>query len=161
MSKHIVLLFIGIWLLMIFFSNKSMSQKETVGVQEGVHHMAEDIVRDLHSDGPIAWLKYFSHSPQFFMASDGSLVFPNNDSAAAFVSEYAKKMRRIDLTWSDIRVDSLAPYLAVLAASFREVQLSADGSEQTPAGYFTGVAEYTPSGWKLRNAHWSLARPQH
>ncbi|MGA7161378.1 MAG: hypothetical protein WBZ48_10275 [Bacteroidota bacterium] len=123
--------------------------------------MADAIVRDLHNDGPNAWLHYFSRSQQFFMASNGQLVFPNNDSATIFVHEFSKKIRRVDLTWNDVRIDSLAPNLAVLAASFSEIQTSITGEQVAPAGYFTGIVEYTPSGWKLRDAHWSMSISQH
>ena len=123
--------------------------------------MADAIVRELHKDGPIAWLQYFSTSKHFFMASNGQLVFPNNDSAAAFVHTFAKTIRQIDLTWDDIRVDSIAPHLAVLASSFHEVLISTAGRQDTSTGYFTGVAEYLPSGWKLRNAHWSIDSSKH
>ena len=118
--------------------------------------MADAIVRDLHHDGPNAWLRYFVHSDRFFMASGGELVFPNIDTAQVFVRQFAKGINRVDLTWSNVRVDSLAPGLAVLAASFKEIQMNWSGVRATPAGYFTGVAELTPQGWKLRNAHWSM-----
>ena len=123
--------------------------------------MADAISRDLHNDGPIAWLRYFSHSPHFFMASDGQLVFPNIDTANVFVPQFAKKIQRVDLTWSDVRVDSLAPGLGVLAASFREIQFGAPSVRDTASGYFTGIVEYTKRGWKLRNAHWSINPPHH
>ena len=156
MFKNIACSFFGICLLHILLSCKSVSQTDTTGAEKGVRHMADAIVRDLHKDGPIAWLKYFSMSKHFFMASNGQLVFPNNDSAAAFVHTFAKTIRQIDLSWDDIRVDSLTPHLAILASSFHEVLISAAGRQDTSAGYFTGVVEYLPSGWKLRNAHWSI-----
>ena len=161
MFKTFARSFFGICLLHILLSCKSVSQTDTMGVEKGVRHMADAIVRDPHRDGPIAWLQYFSTSEHFFMASNGQLVFPNNDSAAAFVHTFAKTIRRIDLSWDDIRVDSLAPHLAVLASSFHEVLISVAGRQDTSAGYFTGVVEYLPSGWKLRNAHWSINSPKH
>ena len=161
MFKDIVCVFFGICLLHILLSCKSVSQTDTMGVEKGVRHMADEIVRDLHKDGPIAWLQYFSTSEHFFMASNGQLVFPNNDSADAFVQTFAKTIRQIDLTWDDIRVDSLGPHLAVLASSFHEVLISTAGRQNPSTGYFTGVVEYLPSGWKLRNAHWSISSPKH
>ena len=159
MCKHIGLFFCAMCALSIFLFCDCVGQ--TDGVQDGVSRMATAIVRDLHNDGPNAWLQYFSRSQQFFMASNGQLVFRNYDSATVFVHEYAKKVRRVDLTWNNIRIDSLAPNLAVMAASFSEIQTFANGEQEAPAGYFTGIVEYTPSGWKLRNAHWSESCPQH
>jgi hypothetical protein len=156
MFKNIARLLFGICFLQILLSCKSISQTDTMVMEKGVRHMANAIVRDLHNDGPIAWLKYFSVSEHFFMASNGQLAFPNYDSAAAFVHTFAKTIRKLDLTWDDIRVDSLAPHLAVLASSFHEVLISAAGIQDTSAGYFTGVVEYVSTGWKLRDAHWSI-----
>ena len=95
------------------------------------------------------------------MASNGQLAFPDNDSASLFVHAFAKTIRQIDLTWDDIRIDSLTPRLAVMASSFHEVLTSPTGIQDTSAGYFTGVAEYLPTGWKLRDAHWSINSPKH
>jgi hypothetical protein len=151
-------LLIAICSLTIFCPHEGLSQTETAEVQKGIRQMADAIVRDLHNDGPIAWLGYFSHSDRFFMASDGQLVFPNIDTADVFVKQFAKKIRQVDLTWNEIRVDSLAPGLGILAASFQEIQIGLAGVQDTPAGYFTGIAEYTQQGWKLRDAHWSVLR---
>lgn len=123
--------------------------------------MTDAVVRDLHNDGPVAWLRYFSHSQAFFMASNGQLVFKNNDSAAIFVHEFAKQILRVDLIWSDMRVDSLTPHFAVLAASYHEILTSATGVQDATSGYFTAVVEYTSTGWKFRNAHWSSNDSKH
>jgi len=163
MIKHTILVTVSTLLLISAssFINRSFGQTEIMGVREGIHHMADSVVRDLHNDGPIAWLRYFSHSQSFFMASNGQLVFPNNDSADTFVHKYAKQIIRVDLIWKDIRVDSLAPQLAVLAASYHEILTSSTGVQDTSSGYFTGVVEYTSTGWKFRNAHWSSNDSKH
>ncbi len=147
----------GIFFLMISPASKSIGQTAADSeVDQGVRRMADAIVRDLHDVGPVSWLKYFSRSGHFFMASNGQLAFANYDSADAFVHTFAKSIRQIDLTWENIRIDSLGPRLAVLAASFNEVLTAATGKQDTSAGYFTGVAEYVDGGWKLRDAHWSI-----
>jgi hypothetical protein len=161
MFKNTASCFFAICLLQILVSSKGVCQTDTLGVEKGVRHMADAIVRDLHNDGPIAWLRYFAESNHFFMASNGQLAFPNNDSASFFVRAYAKTMRQIDLTWDGIRVDSLTPHLAVLAASFHEVLIGTTGKQDTSAGYFTGIVEYFPAGWKLRDAHWSIDSSKH
>jgi hypothetical protein len=161
MNKTSILSLPAVFLIACFFHGNVIGQTERAGVQEGVRTMADAIVRDLHTEGPMAWLRYFSHSERFFMASNGQLVFPNIDTATVFVQEFARKMRRIDLTWKDIRVDSLAPKLAVLAASFHEIQYGISGVQVTADGYFTGTVEYSQLGWKLRDAHWSMSDAQH
>jgi hypothetical protein len=163
MAKHIVLSVFSISLLTICFLGNCRNDCQTIltGMHEGVHLMSEAIVKDLHNEGPIAWLQYFSDSKQFFMASDGQLVFPNIDSANAFVPRFAKHIQRVDLTWNDIRIDSLTPDFGLMAATFHEALIGASGVQDTPTGYFTGVVENTATGWKLRDAHWSTLSPQH
>ncbi len=121
--------------------------------------MAAAISRDLHTEGPNAWLRHFGRSPGFFMASDGTLAFPNNDSATVFVHQFATSMRRLELHWGTLRIDSLAPAVAQLAAPFDEVMVDTAGHETKISGYFTGVAVRGDSGWVLRNAHWSIVHP--
>ena len=126
---------------------------------QGVSSMAAAISRDLHSDGPNAWLRHFGRSPGFFMASDGRLAFPNNDSATVFAHALATSMKRIELHWGALRVDSLAPGVAQMTAPFDEVLVDTAGHEAKFSGYFTGVAQRGDSGWVLRNAHWSIVHP--
>ena len=122
--------------------------------------MAASISRDLHNDGPNAWLRYFGRTPGFFMASDGALAFPNNDSATVFVHALARSTKRIELHWGTLRIDSLAPGVAQLAAPFDEVLTDTAGRDAKFSGYFTGVAVRGDSGWSLHNAHWSLVHPK-
>ncbi len=163
MAKHIFLSVYSISLLTIFFlcNCRGNFQTRSSGMQEGVRIMTKAIVMDLHNEGPTAWLKYFSNSKQFFMVSNGQLVFPNIDSANAFVPRFAKQIQRVDLTWNDIRIDSLTPDFGIMAASFHEVLIGASGVQDTPTGYFTGIVENTTTGWKLRDAHWSTSSTQH
>jgi hypothetical protein len=157
MVKINVLLTCGIF----FLSSVSVAQTDSLGVREGVRQMADAIACDLHNEGPVAWLKYFSHSDDFLMASDGQLAFSSFDSASVFVHNFAKNVHRVDLTWSKVRIDSLSPVLALLAASYHETMFKENGPRETPAGYFTAVVEYLPIGWKLRNVHWSSIRHDH
>jgi hypothetical protein len=161
MIKHNILT-VSICVFMIFlFCNCRSSAQTKPGIQEGVRKMAEAIVRDLHNEGPIAWLKYFTKSKQFFMASNGMLVFPNIDSANKFVPIFAKQIKRVELKWKDIRIDSLSPKLGIMGASYHEDLIGEKGVQDSPSGYFTGLVENTSSGWKLRDAHWSTGGPQH
>jgi hypothetical protein len=127
----------------------------TPGVDLGVRAMANSIAKDLAHQGPVAWLHYFSRNPQFFMASDGHLVFPNRDSADAFIRILARRIVTINMTWSNIRVDSLDADHAIMGASYQEILRDTSGHLSPFVGYFTGLAERTPSGWEFRNLHWS------
>ena len=125
-------------------------------VQGAVRLLADSVAHDVTHDGPNAWLRYFDPAPGFFMASSGSIAFPNFDSAAAFVPRFAAGMRGIELSWNDVRVDPLTSRLAVMGASFTEVITDTAGGTLHIGGYFTAIARQTPSGWRLRDANWSM-----
>ena len=125
-------------------------------IRREVAAYADTIALDLRRDGPRAWLRHFERTPAFFMASGGRMEFPTYDSADVLVEDLAKRIRSMELKWSDVRVDPLTPSLAVLAASFREVVTDTAGAAMEFRGYFTAVAKRSGAGWRLRNAHWSL-----
>jgi hypothetical protein len=121
----------------------------------GVRRMAASIARDLARDGPQAWLHYFVDGPEFFMATNGRLQFSNFAQAGAFLPKFASGVAHLDLAWGDIRIDPVAPGVAIMAANYREVFTDKAGHATRYVGYFTGTAVKTAQGWKLRNAHWS------
>ena len=130
--------------------------RDDTRIRREVSAYADTIALDLRHEGPRAWLRHFARTPGFFMASDGRLLFPDNDSADVFVGDLAGRVSRVDLQWGSLRVDPLTPDLAMLATPFHEVVIDTAGTALSFQGYFTAVAERTESGWKLRNAHWSL-----
>jgi hypothetical protein len=108
------------------------------------------------AEGPLAWLKFFNTGPEFFMAVNGQLAFPNAAAAKEGTQNFARTINRIDLTWGDdLHVDPLTAELAVVAASWREIQVDKAGHRIEEAGYFTGLAEYRGGRWRFRDAHWS------
>ena len=117
--------------------------------------MASAIARDVAADGPNAWLRYFVDGPEFFMANNGNLQFSSFEAAKAFLATFSAGIAHLELTWVDIRVDPLAPGLAVMASRYREIITDTGGHVRKFDGYFTGLAVETDTGWKLRDAHWS------
>jgi len=90
-------------------------------VKDNVQFMAVSITKDISHEGPIAWLGYFENTPDFFMVSDGQLVFPNIDSATNFINNtLIKVMPRIQLRWNNVRIDPLTINLASISAVFHE-----------------------------------------
>ena len=121
--------------------------------------MIELIAKDISHDGPIAWLKYFENTQNFFMASEGQLVFKNSDSATTFIKNIlVKQIRKIELHWSDIRVDPMTSKFANIAATWNEDITDFADNKTSQRGYFTAVAEKSLQGWQLRNAHWSVTK---
>jgi hypothetical protein len=98
--------------------------------------------------------------PAFFMAAEGRLVFPTSDSAARAIGTLERLVALIELQWgSDLRVEPLAPGLAVLAASYHETRVDHAGRRVEEDGFFTGLVQHRSDGWRLRHAHWSVAAP--
>jgi hypothetical protein len=121
----------------------------------GVRQMAASIARDISAEGPNAWLRYFTGDRDFFMANDGSMQFSTLEDAKTFLNKFSVGVAHLELTWGEIRVDAIAPGVAVMASPYHEVITSASGSVSRFDGYFTGLAIETKTGWKLRDAHWS------
>jgi hypothetical protein len=125
-------------------------------VDTGVRALMQTVAHDVTQDGPSAWRRHFADSPAFFMAVNGSMAFPDSAAATRGIQAAAQAIKHIELVWgSDLRVDPLTPQLAVVATSWREVQVNAAGKRVDESGFFTGVAEYRDGRWQLRDAHWS------
>ena len=124
-------------------------------IDVAVRRMAASIAADLSRDGPTAWIRYFDDDPRFLMAADGKLQFDGIAAARSFLSDFGKRITHVELTWTDVRVDPLAPGVATLAASYREALTDTQGHTMRPNGYFTGVAVRRADGWKLQSLHWS------
>jgi hypothetical protein len=130
------------------------------GVEDGVQAFMRDVAHDVTQDGPIAWRKYFADTPAFFMAVNGKIAFANSAEVTAGLPQVALAIKQIELKWGDdLRVDPLAPDLAVVAAPYHELQVWADGHHVEDNGYFTGVAQYRDGRWQFRDAHWSEPVP--
>lgn len=135
--------------------NDTLEQSKSAAIQDSVRTAAVKIEKDISSEGPKAWLKHFDHSSRFFMVSDGKLVFPNYDSAAVFVNNFAEHIRSIQLKWSNINIQPLTGNLAVMGADFNEAITDTSGRQMPVHGYCTALFEHQNTGWKLRNLHWS------
>jgi hypothetical protein len=140
-------------------ASAALDAAHAAAIQDSVRDLTSAIARDLERDGPTGWLAYFVDGPEFFMASDGQLVFPSIDSATSFIRGFAPGVAHMELVWEEMRIDPLFPGAAVLAASYREVITDTAGSESRFQGYFTGVAVHTSTGWRLRDLHWSSPAP--
>jgi Domain of unknown function (DUF4440) len=124
-------------------------------VEDSVRSFTLDVATAVTAEGPIAWRREFANRPEFFMASDGGLVFADGAAAAKGIDALAANLPKISLTFTDVRVDALTAQFAVIGASYSEVQEDGKGLSHTDRGYFTGLAERTSGQWQLRSAHWS------
>ncbi len=157
------LLLIGIIFFAEYCRSKSVEPLSIKGssVKDSVKLMMVNLSGDLAVKGPLAWLDYFENSTDFFMASDGSLAFPDYPSAKSFIeNKLAKSIKHIDLHWNHLRVDPLTPSLASVGADYHEDLTDSVGKLLPGEGYFTALAEETSHGWQLRNLHWSIIKPK-
>src|ERR1035437_8880150 len=157
MKRTTILITLIVFAISCSNNTESLKPKQASDIQDSVRQMAESIAKNVSHEGPTAWLRYFENTPAFFMASEGQLVFPNNDSAKNFINNIlVKSISKIELHWSNIRIDPFTSKLAGIAAIFHEDITDSAGSKLPHDGYFTGIAHQTSQGWKLHNAHWSI-----
>jgi hypothetical protein len=141
-------------------SAPQLTSTRTAQIDKEVRAFALDVARGVSQEGPTAWRRYFSQSPEFFMAAAGRLAFSNGESAIAAIPDLARSIKQIDLQWGEeLRVDPLTPTLAIMATPYREVRTDPTGARVSEAGYFTGTTEFKEGHWQFRNAHWSVVVP--
>jgi len=133
--------------------------RHAAALRDSVEQFVSGIPLGLAEDGPLGWLRYFAEDARFFMASDGALIFPDRDSAVAFVRQLARSVSALDLEWIDLRVEPTAPGLAVVATAYEETITDTAGTATTFGGYMTGVVHHGDDGWRLLNLHWSSPVP--
>jgi hypothetical protein len=94
------------------------------------------------------------------MAVNGQLAFADSDAASRGIAALPAMIKRIELNWGDdLRIDPLTTRFAVVASSYRELQIKPDGTQMIDRGYFTAVAERSAGRWRFRDAHWSSVSP--
>jgi hypothetical protein len=134
---------------------QSLIPASAAAIDESARTFMHTVAHDVSQEGPLAWLRFFNTGPEFFVAVNGQLAFANA-AAKEGTEKFARTINRIDLTWGDdLRVDPLTAELAVVAASWREIQADKAGHRIEETGYFTGLAEYRGGRWRFRDAHWS------
>jgi hypothetical protein len=137
--------------------NTPITPEQSETVKTNVQQFADSIAISVTHDGPIAWLKYFNDSPDFFMISDGQMVFPDHEAADKFIkTSLIKIITGINLKWNNTRIDPLTPDMALIASGFHEDLTDNKGLITKFDGYFTAIAQKTTKGWRLRDAHWSI-----
>jgi hypothetical protein len=139
---------------------QSLTAGSAAAVESGVRDFMRQVAHDVTQDGPAAWRKCFADVPAFFMAVNGKIAFASGAEAIGGLPQIATAIKQIELKWGDdLRVDPLAPDLAVVGAAYHEIQVWADGRRVEDNGYFTGVVQYREGRWQFRDCHWSEPVP--
>jgi hypothetical protein len=128
-------------------------------LQDSVRAFATLVARDISARGPTAWLSHFAKDSAFYMVADGQLVFPDYAAAARFVPAFARGTPSIELHFSQVRVDPLAPGLALLGAEYHEALTDSAHHRVEQSGYLTALVNRSSAGWQFRDAHWSRPAP--
>jgi hypothetical protein len=135
-----------------------LTADQSAATTKSVREFAATVADDVTRRGPAAWRDHFADTPAFFMAAEGHLVFENSDAATRGIQQLKSSIAQIELIWGEpMLVDPLTPALAMMGAPYHEIQVDPAGHKLEESGYFTGLAELGPAGWKFRNAHWSVA----
>jgi hypothetical protein len=138
----------------------SLSAVDRTAVEQSVRGFMNAVAQDVTQGGPTAWAKEFADGPNFFMASDGVLVFASGAAAAQGIPALTQIIKKIELQWGqDLRVDALTSDLAAVGSTYQEIRTDPQGHESTEQGYFSGVAERRNGRWQFRDAHWSVLAP--
>jgi hypothetical protein len=144
-------------------SSRPLTAARRVAIEDSVRQFTATVAHDVTLDGPIAWRKFFADGPEFFMAVNGQLAFPDGQTAAKVIPGIARQFKHIELRWgNDLRLDALTEHLCIVATSYTEIiaiQPGADGFQGTQSGYFTALTENRNGHWQFRNAHWSVPVP--
>src|SRR6202047_3853546 len=88
---------------------QSLTPASAAAIDESARTFRHTVAHDVTQEGPLAWLKFFNTGPEFFMAVNGQLAFPNAAAAKEGTQNFARTINRIDLTWGDdlrVRVSS-------------------------------------------------------
>jgi hypothetical protein len=140
--------------------SSGLDPARAAAIDDSVRAFAASVAQGITQEGPGAWRGFLLDDTAFFMVSEGRLVFPNGGSAARAIPGLVRTIAHIELRWGDgLRVDALAPGLAMLAAPYYEVRVDTGGRRVEEIGFFTGLAEHRAAGWKFRDAHWSILAP--
>jgi hypothetical protein len=139
-------------------SSTDLTPSWALAIEDSGREFAKSVATGISREGPAGWRRFFAGKPAFFMAANGILVFPSGDSASRGIEQLTHVISTIELRWEDsVRADALAPGLVVLAMPYYERMVEPSKHAKESRGFFTGLAEHDPDGWRFRNAHWSVA----
>jgi hypothetical protein len=79
----------------------ALTPAQIADVENGVRVFARSVAQDVTRDGPAAWRRHFADLPQFFMAANGKMVFPDSATASMGIQDLASVIKKIELRWGD------------------------------------------------------------
>ena len=73
----------------------SVTPNGASSVDQAVRAFMQTVSQSVTQDGPMAWIKFFDASPEFFMAVNGQMAFPNGAAAQEGTRKFAQTIRHI------------------------------------------------------------------
>lgn len=141
-------------------SSGSLPPQQSAIIEKEVRAFLASMADDVTKRGPVAWRTHFADKPTFYMASEGKMVFADSAAATKGINELTGMISQIKLNWGEpLRVEPLTSSIVSVAMPYHEELSDTQGNLVVEDGYFTGLIESGPDGWKVRNAHWSV-RPK-
>lgn len=143
-------------------TSREFSATHQAAVADSIRAVMTDLARSVTQQGFTAWIPYLERSDRFVWTSDGKIEFPTADSLARFIEPFAATLKHTELSFSDVRVSALAPSLAQVAATYREMFVGQKADTTRINGVFVGVWARSPDGtWKLVSGHTSHPTAAH
>jgi len=66
---------------------QSLTPASAAAIDESARTFMHTVAHDVSQEEPLAWLKFFNTGPEFFVAVNGQLAFPNAAAAKGWHSE--------------------------------------------------------------------------
>lgn len=138
------------------YSKPQLTPSQIADVKKGVSQFSSNLAGDLSARGPIAWEDYIDTSANFFMADVGQLIFKSGPTAKVFIRDtLSKSISKIDLKWSNMRIDPLSEKIATIGSDYHEDITNSSGVSAAYDGYFSATVVLEDNKWKIRQAQWS------
>src|SRR5262249_23764969 len=123
-------------------TKQTLTPAQSNSITAAVRTFASQVAEDVTRRGPAAWRDQFADGPEFFMPSEGGVVFSRKNEANRGIEKLTSTIAHIELRWEEpMRVDPLTATLAMVAMPYQEVRIDTAGRKVEESGYFTGLAE--------------------
>jgi hypothetical protein len=128
-------------------------------VDDSVREVTARLAAEISAHGYRAFVPVMDSAPGYVWAYNGFLPFTSFDSMAAWARRDPEPESPETFAWDSVRVEPLAPGIAVVAATYTETRPDSAGRPNTEQGAFTAVALHRADGWKFTDAHTSTLPP--
>lgn len=98
-------------------------------------------------------LRFYSQEPGFHWIENGRVVYDSYAAVASAFEGLAEGVAGLSLQLRDIRVRPLAPGVAAITVSFRQVYVTAGEERSESTGILTAAVVEREDGWVFSSGH--------